>query len=204
MDAAFAKIIFNEPLAAEANLAILQPRLPAAVWTALPTLLEQVPSPDDALNFLERFWRTAPQAVIKHVAEQRAALHYLLTLFSYSRFLSESLVQQPELILWLDRRGAREGIERMKSHDDLLEDCYRSSTMAFDLPPAVFLARFKRREYLRITLRDVLNLASLAETSLELSDLADVLIERALRLAAQHLENLYGVPQWGDASGRLS
>ena len=89
----------------------------------------------------------------------------------------------------------------MKSHDDLLEDCYRFSTIAFDLAPAVFLARFKRREYLRITLRDVLNLASLAETSLELSDLADVLIERALRLSAQHLENMYGVPQWSDASG---
>ena len=200
MDAAFANIVFNEPLAAEANLAILQPRLPAAVWAALPTLLEQVPSPDDALNFLERFWRAAPQTVIRHIETHRAALHYLLTLFSYSRFLSESLVQQPELILWLDRRGAREGIERMKSHDDLLEDCYRSSAMAFDLPPAVFLARFKRREYLRITLRDALNLASLAETSLELSELADVLIERALRLAAQHLENLYGMPQWSDAS----
>ncbi|MGB6524368.1 MAG: hypothetical protein WBE87_05570 [Candidatus Acidiferrales bacterium] len=201
MDAAFANIVFNEPLAAEANLAILQPRLPAALWSALPTLLAQVPSPDDALNFLERFWRAAPQSVVKHVEAHRAALHYLLTLFSYSRFLSESLVQQPELILWLDRRGPREGLERMKSHDDLLEDCYRFSTIAFDLAPAVFLARFKRREYLRITLRDVLNLASLAETSLELSDLADVLIERALRLSAQHLENMYGVPQWSDASG---
>ena len=31
--------------------------------------------------------------------------------------------------------------------------------------------------------------------------LADVLIERALRLSAQHLENMYGVPQWSDASG---
>ena len=109
MDAAFANIVFNEPLAAEANLAILQPRLPAALWSALPTLLAQVPSPDDALNFLERFWRAAPQSVVKHVEAHRAALHYLLTLFSYSRFLSESLVQQPELILWLDRRGPRKG-----------------------------------------------------------------------------------------------
>jgi [glutamine synthetase] adenylyltransferase / [glutamine synthetase]-adenylyl-L-tyrosine phosphorylase len=201
MDAAFAEIQFNEPGAAEANLAILQSRLSPKLWDRLPTLLGQVPSPDDALNFLERYLREAPASVMRHLETHPAALHYLLSLFSFSRFLSESLVQQPELILWLDRRGPNEGLERMKSREDILEDCYRFSTMAFDLPPAVFLARFKRREYLRITLRDALNLASLSETCLELSNLADVLIERALRLCAQRLENLYGIPQWSDGAG---
>ncbi len=203
MEAAFAQIKFNEAGAAAANLTILRARLSPKLWAALPTLLAQVPSPDDALNFLERYLREAPAGVARHLEAHPAALHYLLSLFSYSRFLSESLVQQPELILWLDRRGANEGLERRKSRDDLLEDCYRFSTMAYDLPPALFLARFKRREYLRITLRDVLNLATLADTVLELSDLADVLIERALRLCAQRLENAYGLPHWSDATGHL-
>ena len=203
MHSAFANIPFNEPSSAEANLAILEARLSSKLWTALPTLLAQVPSPDDALNFLERYLREVPASVTRHLEAHPAALHYLLSLFSYSRFLSESLVQQPELILWLDRHTLHEGLERRKSRDDLLEDCYRFSTMAYDLPPALFLARFKRREYLRITLRDVLNLATLADTVLELSDLADVLIERALRLCAQRLENLYGLPQWRDATGHL-
>ncbi|HEV2222134.1 MAG TPA: hypothetical protein VGR84_03945, partial [Candidatus Acidoferrales bacterium] len=203
MHSAFANIPFNEHSSAEANLAILRARLSPKLWAALPTLLAQVPSPDDALNFLERYLREAPASATRHLEAHPAALHYLLSLFSYSRFLSESLVQQPELILWLDRRTPHEGLERRKSRDDLLEDCYRFSTMAYDLAPALFLARFKRREYLRITLRDVLNLATLAETVLELSDLADVLIERALRLCAQRLENLYGVPQWRDATGHL-
>jgi [glutamine synthetase] adenylyltransferase / [glutamine synthetase]-adenylyl-L-tyrosine phosphorylase len=200
MDAAFAEIQFNEAGAAEANLAILQSQLSPQLWERLPTLLAQLPSPDDALNFLERYLRDAPASLTRHLEAHPAALHYLLSLFSFSRFLSESLVQEPELILWLDRRGPNEGLERVKSRDDVLEDCYRFSTMVFDLPPAVFLARFKRREYLRITLRDVLNLASLSDTCLELSNLADVLIERALRLCAVRLENLYGVPQWSDAS----
>ncbi|HXT73155.1 MAG TPA: hypothetical protein VN785_04810 [Candidatus Angelobacter sp.] len=203
MHSAFANIPFNEPSSAEANLAILGTRLSPKLWAALPTLLAQVPSPDDALNFLERYSREAPASVTRHLEGHPAALHYLLSLFSYSRFLSESLVQQPELILWLDRRNPTEGLERRKSRDDLLEDCYRFSTMAYDLAPALFLARFKRREYLRITLRDVLNLATLADTVLELSDLADVLIERALRLCAQRLENAYGLPQWRDATGHL-
>lgn len=203
MEAAFAQIKFNEPLVAEANLAILRTRLSQQLWERLPTLLAQLPSSDDSLNFLERYLRDAPASVTRHLETHPAALHYLLSLFSFSRFLSESLVQEPELILWLDRRGPNEGLERMKSRDDVLEDCYRFSTMAFDLPPAVFLARFKRREYLRITLRDVLNLATLSDTCLELSDLADVLIERALRLCAVKLENLYGIPQWRDATGAL-
>jgi [glutamine synthetase] adenylyltransferase / [glutamine synthetase]-adenylyl-L-tyrosine phosphorylase len=203
MDAAFAEIQFNEAGAAEANLAILRTRLSQQLWERLPTLLAQVPSPDDALNFLERYLREAPESITRHLDAHPAALHYLLSLFSFSRFLSESLVQEPELILWLDRRGPNEGLERMKSRDDVLEDCYRFSTMAFDLPPAIFLARFKRREYLRITLRDVLNLGSLSDACLELSNLADVLIERALRLCAVKLENLYGIPQWSDERGEL-
>ena len=201
MDAAFAEIKFNEAGAAEANLAILRTRLSPKLWERLPTLLGQLPSPDDALNFLERYLREGLESVTRHLEAHPAALHYLLSLFSFSRFLSESLVQDPELILWLDRRGPNEGLERMKSRDDVLEDCYRFSTMAFELPPAVFLARFKRREYLRITLRDVLNLASLSDTCLELSNLADVLIERALRLCAVKLEKLYGIPQWSEATG---
>ncbi|MHB8526668.1 MAG: [protein-PII] uridylyltransferase family protein [Candidatus Acidiferrales bacterium] len=203
MEAAFAQIKFNEAGAAEANLAILEARLSPKLWAALPTLLAQVPSPDDALNFLERYLRETPASVTRHLESHPAALHYLLSLFSYSRFLSESLVQQPDLLLWLDRRNPAEGLERRKSRDDLLEDCYRFSTMAYELSPAILLARFKRREYLRITLRDVLNLATLADTVLELSDLADVLIERALRLCAQRLENAYGVPQWRDATGHF-
>lgn len=53
-------------------------------------------------------------------------------------------------------------LERRKSRDDLLEDCYRFSTMAYDLSPAIPLARSERHEYLRIRLCNVLNLAPLA------------------------------------------
>jgi hypothetical protein len=48
MDAAFAEIQFNEAGAAEANLAILRSRLSAKLWERLPTLLGQLPGPDDA------------------------------------------------------------------------------------------------------------------------------------------------------------
>jgi glutamate-ammonia-ligase adenylyltransferase len=204
MDAAFTSIAFAEPTAAEANLERIEQRLPARLWAALPSLLAQVPDPDGALNYLERYLRAASPHILRELERAPAALHYLLVIFSYSRYLSETLIQQPELIGWLYRPPTptgRSALERLKSPDDLHEEFARFSATAFDLPTPVVLARFKRREYLRIMLRDVLGLATLAETTLELSHLADVLLERALRICTQKLQNAYGTPQYTDTEG---
>ncbi|MBI3670974.1 MAG: hypothetical protein HY237_14485 [Acidobacteria bacterium] len=215
MDAAFSSIAFAEPARAESNLTLLEQHLPANLWSALPALLAQLPDPDGALNFLERYLRpdteaveaTSPARTAAYLKRHPAALHHLLVIFSYSRFLSETLVQQPELITWLHRPArkgpaAAESLDRLKSPEDLNEEFARFEAVAFEQSPAVALARFKRREYLRITLRDVLGLATLAETTLELSQLADVLLERALRICEQKLQNALGTPQYTDAGGK--
>src|SRR5712692_7212826 len=212
MDPAYSSIVFVEPARAEANLALVERRLPGNLWATLPALLAQLPDPDGALNFLERYLRleaepTAANArTVAYLKRYPAALHHLLVIFSYSRFLSETLVQQPELIIWLHgpaRRGPERAppLDRIKSPEDLHEEFARFEAVSLDHPPAIVLARFKRREYLRITLRDVLGLATLAETSLELSHLADVLLERALRSSEQKLPNAYGTPQFTGADG---
>ncbi len=201
MEAAFSSIVFAEPARAESNLGLIERSLPGNLWATLPALLAQVPDPDGALNFLERYARGAAEAVREYIARNPAALHYLLVIFSYSRFLSETLVQQPELILWLHRAGPREDVERVKTLEDLHEEFAQFEAVTLAQPPAVILARFKRREYLRITLRDVLGIATLAETTMELSHLADVLLQRALRACEQKLENSYGSPQHVDAAG---
>ncbi len=215
MDAAYASIAFAEPARAENNLALIERRLPANLWATLPALLAQIPDPDSALNFLERYLRTEAESAtpgapasrtVAYLKRNPAALHHLLVIFSYSRFLSETLVQQPELITWLHRpsrkgRESAESLDRIKPPEDLHEEFARFEAVSLEHPPAVVLARFKRREYLRITLRDVLGLATLAETTLELSNLADVLLERALRICEQKLGNAYGTPQFTDAAG---
>lgn len=206
MDAAFATVVFAEPARAAANLRRIEPRLPASLWPSLPAILAQLPDPDGALNYLERYLRDDPEREIArvhhHLARHPAALHYLLVLFSYSRFLSETLIQQPDLILWLHRPAQPHALAQSKSAEDLLEELARFQATALDQPPGVVLARFKRREYLRIVLRDALGLASLSDTTLELSRLADALLDRALRTCEQKLENAYGVPQYLDAGGR--
>jgi glutamate-ammonia-ligase adenylyltransferase len=52
-------------------------------------------------------------------------------------------------------------------------------------------------------LRDVLGIATLAETTAEISALADVLIEEALREADTQLQHRLGTPQRLDAEGRV-
>jgi len=200
---AFARLSFAQPARARANLHLVRERLPEPVFALLPTLLGQVPDPGGALNYLERFTRD-PEAsgrrrVLEGFVRQPALLHYLLALFSHSRFLSETLIQQPELIAWL---GRDKHLARMKSKEDLLEEYARFETSALDADPALTLARFKRREYLRITLKDILGMAELGETTLELSLLADVLLEKALERAQRELQARYGAPQTHDARGR--
>ena len=62
---------------------------------------------------------------------------------------------------------------------------------------ALSLARFRKREYVRILLRDVLGIAKLAETTEEISALADALIEEALLAVDARLRQRYGSPQMG-------
>jgi len=229
MDDSFRTVAFADAARADADLARVREQLPGKLWKTLPTLLAQLPDPDGALNYLERFLRPVPPPAdsgpgaaepspaarpaagahaeaLRYMDRNPAALHYLLTLFSYSRFLSETLLQQPELVAWLHKpwraRQHARGIEHIKSQEELDEEFARFSASQVDLDPAVLLARFKRREYLRITLRDVLGLATLAETTLELSALADLLLARALHLAEGRLRKLYGEPQTADALGR--
>src|SRR3990172_4828465 len=204
---AFARLRFAQPARARANLHLVRERLPGPGFALLPTVLGQIPDPGGALNYLERFSRDPDAAgrrrVMDALARQPALLHYLLALFSYSCFLSETLIQQPDLILWLGRGGGNKPGAGKKKKNPRPGAPARLETGALDADPALTLVRFKRREYLRITLKDILGMAELGETTLELSLLADVLLEKALERAQAELQARYGAPQTADARGRL-
>ena len=195
----FSRLRLAESARAETNLGLLRPRLPEELLNLLPTVLGQVPDPDTALNNLERFTGEAPGRVLRGLQGNPVLLHYLLAFFSYSRYLTETLIRQPELILWIEREKF---LTRLKTKEDLLEGLARFEATALDSDLALMLARYKRREYLRIALKDILRLADLTETTLELSVLADVLVEKALRIAGKELERRTGWPHTTDEQGR--
>jgi glutamine synthetase adenylyltransferase len=57
------------------------------------------------------------------------------------------------------------------------------------LDPHVVLARFRRRELLRTYLHDIRRSRTIVETTDELSSIADTVLEYALKLCRQELDN---------------
>ena len=197
--AALAAIRFRDPQQASLNFSRIGASAPAGVSSAIPPLLSDSPDPDSALNLFERLTSSAPEHM-RLLEKNKFLIHYALVVFAYSRFLGETLIQNTDLLPAFLRE---KNLDRSFGIDDFREALARFRSRSFETDPALLLARFRRREYVRIMLRDVLNIAPLAETTAELSALADILIEEALREADSELRSRYGAPQHVDAEGRL-
>ena len=139
--------------------------------------------------------------VIRSLERHPQLLHYALALFANSQYLGETLIQNPDLLPGLLREDS---LGRVQSAED-----FAGAFARFRCPlhsradTSLLLARFKRREYVRIVLRDILGIATLAEITAEISALTDVLIEEALRVCESNLRKRYGTPQHYDAENRL-
>ena len=196
----FAAINFEDAEKAAGNLERLEDQLAPTLLPPLASLLSQSPDPDGALNLLERYAQGAPPQVLGELARYPAALSYLIAIFGYSGYLAETLLSEPQLVVQFARDR---NFTKLKSKEDLMQDFARFSTTNPDPWLAALLARFKRRNYLRIVLKDVLGLSTLGETTLELSTLADVILSDAYLFCDRELEKRYGRPQYRDAQGRI-
>ncbi|HEY6293530.1 MAG TPA: hypothetical protein VI455_18405 [Terriglobia bacterium] len=197
----FPQAPFRDPRKAEENWLRLEKRLPTALRKPLGPLLGQSPDPDGALNLLERYTQAASPDLLRELGRRPSGLTYLTAAFAYGSLLAEGFLTEPSLVLQFarDRR-----FTELRPREGLMEDYARFATThsASDLPANLGL--FKRRNYVRIGLKDVLGLATLADVTLELSELADVLLAQALLKADQELGKRYGQPQYRDAQGRVA
>ncbi len=151
-------------------------------------------SPGQTLHYLAALLSRAPQAfdfLLAHPLHLRAATQ----VFSVSRFLSESCLEHPEWLTGLDDLDRARSAEQYAA--SLADEVNRASGGRVE---PVVLARFRRRELLRILARDLLSLAGLAEITEEISGLADAVLEICYErfyadLAARHGEpHVEGVP----------
>jgi [glutamine synthetase] adenylyltransferase / [glutamine synthetase]-adenylyl-L-tyrosine phosphorylase len=196
----FIGIAFQDSSKAESNVERLVGRLAPELAAPVASLLGHSPDPDGALNLLERYVLGAPDDVLVDLTRYPTALTYLVAIFGYSTFLAESFFADPSLPAQFARDHK---FTKLKSREELMQDYARFSTTHPDVWLSAQLARFKRRNYLRIVLKDVLGLSTLGETTLELSMLADVMLWNALIFCDQELEKRYGQPQYRDAQGRI-
>src|SRR5215813_250429 len=161
-------------------------------------LIKDLPDPESARRFITDLAEKNPSQSAR-LAKNEGLLSDVLTLVSFSPLLATTLIQNPTYIDWLNRKRAHGG---GRSKEELLEALARFSLTNSQLETQVLLARFRRRELLRIFLRDIRRLATIAEITEEISNLADAILEHALRLERQELENRFGLPLETDDKGR--
>jgi [glutamine synthetase] adenylyltransferase / [glutamine synthetase]-adenylyl-L-tyrosine phosphorylase len=182
---------------------LLPDRDQAAHW--LPIIAKQASAsfdPDRALNNWERFFRAlAGIDDIRELLRTSPRLPALLsTLFGGSQYLTDMVLQDPSIVEWLESEGqfytARTEEEMAHDltdwleHGVSLEDRFR------------MLRRFRKREMVRIGLRDLTHQGDLVETTEDLSNLADVCLSGAFEVCFQELSARYGVPMGVDERGQ--
>ena len=195
----FEGIAFQDAAAAHRSLDRVTARLSPALSGALPALLAESPDPDSSLLLFERLVSESSAEIVRLLESHQFLAHYAIAVFGHSRYLGETLVQNTDLLHTFLREKK---LDRSFSHEEFSEALARFRSRSFERDNSLLLARFRRREYVRIMLRDVLRIAPLAETTAEISALSDVLIEEAFREAESAMEHRFGLPQRLDAEGR--
>ena len=199
--AATAKIAFQDPASARHYLQRVTSSVCPGLAGILPSLIAEVPDPDTAVLLLDNLLTDSAGEAVRALENHNVLAHYALALFGHSRYLGETLLRNPELLHRLKREKS---LDRSLSREDFEESLARYRTRATTEDSAGLLAQFKRSEYVRIALRDILRIAPLAETTAEISALSDVLLEAALRDALSDLQRRYGVAQHLDSRNRLA
>src|SRR5436305_7201558 len=195
----FESIPFQDAAAAHLSLDRVTARLSPALSGALPALLAESPDPDSSLLLFERLVSESSAETVRLLENHQFLAHYAIAVFGHSRYLGETLVQNTDLLHTFLREKK---LDRSFSHEEFSEALARFRSRSFERDNSLLLARFRRREYVRIMLRDVLRIAPLAETTAEIPALSDVLIEEAFREAESAMEHRFGLPQSLDADGR--
>lgn len=171
----------------------------------LPWLAKQVKTacdPDRALNNWERFCHACPNLhtfLARSDTSSRLPMA-LTTLFGGSQYLTDMVLQEPGIVEWLEA-GAQ--LLTARSKEEMLRDLTDWLEQGLSLEDRCrILRRFRKREMVRIGLRDLMRQADLVETTEELSNLADVCLQGAYEVCFQELAGRYGEPMGASDTGQ--
>jgi len=191
---------FRDSPSAARSLRRLACRLTPDSLTAACRLLAESPDPDSVLVFLDRLLEASPHEIPAMFAAQPSLLHYASLVFGHSQWLGEALLRNTDLFR---RFGRERDLQRSRLREEFREEFARwyASSGSSDLSSS--LAHFRKREYIRILLRDLLAIAKLAETTEEISALADSLVEIALSEVSARWREQHGAARSLGPDGRL-
>ncbi|MCE5195180.1 MAG: bifunctional [glutamate--ammonia ligase]-adenylyl-L-tyrosine phosphorylase/[glutamate--ammonia-ligase] adenylyltransferase [Nitrospiraceae bacterium] len=146
--------------------------------------VHSTPDPERARKNLEIFCEKNPD----YIDKLRASIESVSLLFSYSQFLSVFCILNPDILF-----RTLENINDQFRKDSLTVLLRERFISEADHMKAVRM--FRKEEMLKITLRDILKKTDIAETMLELSLLADVIVDESLKIVKKNLTSTYGTPE---------
>ncbi|MEZ5400837.1 MAG: glutamine-synthetase adenylyltransferase [Bryobacteraceae bacterium] len=188
-------IAFRDQVRAAGKLVTLSEKLGPATVQKLRVLLRAAPDADAALGYLVRLDEANP-AALQRIVRSPAALQFLVTVFAYSRFLSEEVLQHPEWIESLPQAGDLHRVITAEEYGKRLEA--RLAPLPLEDSPSAQLSAFRREQMLRILIRDILAYGTLADITAEISNLADAIVETTRARIRAGLVARFGEPRCGD------
>lgn len=184
------EISFRNSARARGEFARIAEGLTPEVQHTIESYLASTADPDGATTALLGL-RTAQPEAFARLVSTRAGVQYFIAVASYSRFLTTAILQNPE---WLEAVVHAEDLHRVRRSDEFADRLEAFLPESPD-PEAPQFALFRRKQILRILLRDVLGFGSLAEITEELSNLADAILGVAVRRMRAGLESRFGEPR---------
>jgi glutamate-ammonia-ligase adenylyltransferase len=170
---------------------------PPDLRQGLEIMLSRSAAPEAVIARLASFCGRHPSE-FQQLAYTPFGLQALVAVFSASSFLSAEILEHPTWLLDILQSGQ---LHRMRRGDEMQAELNEWLGAGTGSPPAVRLAEFRRREILRILLRDVLGFGALPEVTEDLSNLADALLECAYRRIRAALVRRYGEPRLAGGAG---
>lgn len=158
----------------------------AASASRIQSFVESSPDPGRVARYLAEFFSLYPH-LRERTEDDQGRSRWLVTTFGFSHFLSEELLRHPE---WLDNVDAFDRVLQVPEYESRLRQFFEA--LGIEGPSAADLALFRRRELLRIMLRDVLEAGTLAEITEELSNLAEAILGCALKCSISEFEARHG------------
>jgi glutamate-ammonia-ligase adenylyltransferase len=180
------------PSRSVANLRLLAELLPPLLLGEIAADARFAPSPDQALNGLERVSSAVPRDDLLAVCSATESLSDLLTICGSSPFLVSIFRRYPEYLHDLFLENGIASARNLPESLEILRGMVDGKTNFKALLP--ILRRFKYREILRIAARDLNGLASLEEVTEELSDLAAACLQVAYEVCRRLLVQEHGAP----------
>jgi glutamate-ammonia-ligase adenylyltransferase len=180
---------FTDHPRAMREIADMARSLPPAVRNRFDLLLTASPAPELCLQYFVRLHERQP-AAFERLMRSTAGLRHLVAVFANSRFLSEKVLEHPD---WAEQLLDASELTRVITAD--ARRAQLEAVLGPGVPHPLELAKFRRRQILRIVVRDVLGLGTLPEITAELSDLADVLVGVSYERIHADLVKRYGVPR---------